>query len=135
MKTNLRLVIFLGIGLFGASCTHQLPPKRHQELPKSSGVYGGSFIYDTWVYKGTNKYGNHLTYSWNRGNFLRKHKFVAPIEMIDEPDRFKFTKNYKDWKTAQLVMNTEGEITAFKVVSTKFQQMRNHPIIFTQPQK
>ena len=51
-------------------CCHTMHLHDIQSLPASTGVYGGSFLYDIWGYHGSSKDYHFLQYTYNDHSWL-----------------------------------------------------------------
>lgn len=123
MKLIQHIIVICLSVLIATSCASRLNPEKYDQLPKSSGFYGGSIPYDSWVYHGTDQRGNHLTYSWNRGNFVHDRRLIAPTDMIPVDKRFILTDDRAVWRAAKPESNKEGQLVSFELTPTFWQRL------------
>jgi hypothetical protein len=123
MKLIHHIVVICISLVLATSCATKIDPVKYDELPKSSGFYGGSLLYDSWVYRGSDQQGNHFTYSWNRDNFVHDRKFIAPTFTIQVDKRFCLTDDRALWKAAKPKLTEEGQLASFEVNPTDWQRL------------
>ena len=128
MNAPHRIALIGLSALMVASCVSRLEPESFNKLPKPSGMYGGSRLYDPWVYRGSDARGNHFTYSWNENNIVRDRNLIAPTETVVTGDRMDLTNDSKAWRVARPILTPAGTLKSFRIVSPVWDRLDRRPI-------
>ena len=68
---NRLIMVFVVAGMvICAGCVKTVHRQDLNALPKANGFYGGSILYDTWAYYGSDEQYHYIQYTYNVDNFL-----------------------------------------------------------------
>ena len=78
MRTLLAIFIIC-VALVGCTSTRTVRSQADiASLPRSQGVYGGSWLIHTWTYEGSDPQFDHFVYTYTHDNFARR----VPVRMV-----------------------------------------------------
>jgi hypothetical protein len=105
------LLVF-GIGCQGIETRMQTG--QAIDLPSSEGAYTGSYLFDEWVYRGSDQNDHHLTYTWNVNNSVRQRNVVISREDIEVPGAFPLSQDRRQWEPVLLKFDSTGRLLSLQ---------------------
>ena len=99
--------------VFGVGC-QGIETRIHSGQPialsPSEGAYTGSYLFDEWVYRGSDQNDHHLTYTWNVKNSIHQRNVVISRENIEIPGAFPLNRDRRQWKPVLLEVDSTGRL-------------------------